>query len=100
LLTIAHRKAIDHGRSRQGAGWPAAELPETAAAELTTEALDSSVWPAVARLPAKQRQAVALRYALDADYPTIAATMGSTEEAARRSVHEGLKRLRKEYERE
>jgi RNA polymerase sigma factor (sigma-70 family) len=100
LLTIAHRKAIDHGRSRQRAPQPTAALPEIPAAELTTEALDSSVWPVVAQLPAKQRQAVALRYALDADYPTIAAAMGTTEEAARRNVHEGLKRLRKEYQRD
>jgi RNA polymerase sigma factor (sigma-70 family) len=100
LLTIAHRKAVDHGRSRQRAAWPAAELPEIASADLTTEALDNSVWPAVAGLPAKQRQAVALRYALDADYATVASTMGTTAEAARRNVHEGLKRLRKEYDRD
>jgi RNA polymerase sigma factor (sigma-70 family) len=100
LLTIAHRKAVDHGRSRQRAAWPAAELPELPSAGLTTDALGKSVWPAVAGLPAKQRQAVALRYALDADYATVAATMGTTEEAARRNVHEGLKRLRKEYNRD
>jgi RNA polymerase sigma factor (sigma-70 family) len=100
LLTIAHRKAVDHRRSRQRAAWHAAELPEIPTTGLTAEALGDSVWPAVAGLPAKQRQAVALRYALDADYATVAATMGTTEEAARRNVHEGLKRLRKEYERD
>jgi DNA-directed RNA polymerase specialized sigma24 family protein len=41
--------------------------------------------------------AVALRYAVDADYAVIAATMGTSEDAARRNVHEGLKRLRTEY---
>ena len=100
LLTIAHRKAVDHGRSRQRAAWPAAELPEIPTSDLTVELLGGSVWPAVAQLPAKQRQAVALRYALDADYATVAATMGTTEDAARRNVHEGLKRLRREYERD
>jgi len=100
LLTIAHRKAVDHGRSRQRAAWPTAELPEIPSSGLTVELLGGSVWPAVARLPAKQRQAVALRYALDADYATVAATMGTSEDAARRNVHEGLKRLRKEYERD
>jgi RNA polymerase sigma factor (sigma-70 family) len=100
LLTIAHRKAVDHGRSRRRAAWPAAELPEIPSAGLSTETLGESVWPAVAGLPPKQRQAVALRYALDADYATVAATMGTTEEAARRNVHEGLKRLRKEYDRD
>jgi DNA-directed RNA polymerase specialized sigma24 family protein len=34
----------------------------------------------------------------DAGYPEITEVMGTSEEAARRSVHEGLKRLRMEYE--
>ena len=50
-------------------------------------------------LPGKQRTAVALRFVADAAYAEIAAVMGTSEEAARRNVHEGLKRLRKEYER-
>jgi DNA-directed RNA polymerase specialized sigma24 family protein len=57
------------------------------------------LWAAVRELPPKQRGAVALRYALDADYATIAATLSCSEDAARRSVHEGLKRLRSEVER-
>ncbi len=100
LLTIAHRKAVDHGRTRQRAAWPTAEPPELPSPDLPVETLANSVWPAVAQLPAKQRQAVALRYALDAGYATIAATMGTTEQAARRNVHEGLKRLRQEYDRD
>jgi DNA-directed RNA polymerase specialized sigma24 family protein len=55
------------------------------------------VWAAVGALPPKQRAAVAMRYALDADYALIAAAMGTSQEAARRSVHEGLKRLKQEY---
>jgi len=34
---------------------------------------------------------------LDADYPLIAGAMATSEEAARRNVHEALKRLRREY---
>jgi DNA-directed RNA polymerase specialized sigma24 family protein len=49
-------------------------------------------------VPAKQRAAVALRFVLDADYATIATAMETSEDAARRNVHEGLKRLRTEYE--
>ena len=45
-------------------------------------------------LPPKQRSAVVMRYLLDADYTTIAVAMGTSEPAARRNVHEGLKRLR------
>ena len=79
VLTIAHRKAIDHYRSgRRAPEVPAAELPETAAR--STPAPNAwqrtPIWPAVALLPPKQRMAVALRYALDADYPTVAAAMG------------------------
>ena len=48
-------------------------------------------------LPPKQRSAVLLRYLLDAEYPTIATAMGTSEPAARRNVHEGLKRLREEH---
>ncbi len=55
------------------------------------------LWNAVAMLPAKQRAAVVLRYLLDAEYATVAATMGTSEAAARRNVHEGLKRLRQEH---
>ncbi len=39
-----------------------------------------------------------MRYALDADYALIADAMDTSEDAARRNVHEGLKRLRREYD--
>lgn len=58
-----------------------------------------ALWEAVRRLPPKQCTAVALRYGMDASYALIAATMATSEDAARRNVHEGLKRLRREYER-
>jgi DNA-directed RNA polymerase specialized sigma24 family protein len=51
----------------------------------------------VRKLPDKQRAAIALRFVSDADYAQISAVMGTSEEAARRNVHEGLKRLRTEY---
>jgi RNA polymerase sigma factor (sigma-70 family) len=100
LLTIAHRKAIDHGRARQRAGVLVAELPEVGVDDQAIENFGESVWPAVSLLPAKQRMAVAMRYALDADYATVAATMGISEDAARRNVSEGLKRLRREHDRD
>jgi RNA polymerase sigma factor (sigma-70 family) len=52
----------------------------------------------VARLPPKQRAAVALRFAADLAYREVAEALGSSEEAARRNVHEGLKRLRERIE--
>jgi len=99
LLTIAHRKAIDHIRARQRAPLPAgADLPEQGVEdELGGD--DGGLRAAVRELPPKQRTAVAMRYELDADYALIARAMGTTEEAARRNVHEGLKRLRREVQR-
>ena len=95
VLTIAQRKAIDHARARSRRPVPAGDgLPEPAA--LDPDPADGSVWAAVRELPAKQRMAVALRYAIDADYAVIAAALECSEDAARRNVHEGLKRLRTE----
>ena len=48
----------------------------------------------MAELPDKQRAAVALRFAADLRYREVAAAMQTTEEAARRNVHEGLRKLR------
>jgi RNA polymerase sigma factor (sigma-70 family) len=94
LLTIAQRKAIDHHRARGRRPFPVAEIVETAAAEEPWP--DDGVWEAVGALPPKQRAAVTLRYANDLPHAEIAAVLGCTPEAARRSLHEGLKRLRKE----
>jgi RNA polymerase sigma factor (sigma-70 family) len=99
VLTIAHRKVIDHARSRARRPMPVPE-PDAGATdglEPTARALDGDVWSNVAQLPDKQRTALALRFVADAAYAEIASVMETTEEAARRNVHEGLKRLRKEY---
>jgi RNA polymerase sigma factor (sigma-70 family) len=101
LLTIASRKAIDFHRARGRAPVSLAETPEPSAEppEPSFEPADDTgdLWDAVHVLPPKQRAAVVLRYLLDAEYTTIAATMGISEPAARRNVHEGLKRLREEH---
>jgi RNA polymerase sigma factor (sigma-70 family) len=95
LLTIAHRKAIDHHRARGRAPVPVAEVAEAAAEDGIPER-DEQLWTAVGALPPKQRAAVALRYGSDLPHSEIAAALGCSPEAARRSLHEGLKRLRKE----
>jgi RNA polymerase sigma factor (sigma-70 family) len=104
IFTVAHRKAIDHLRALTRRAAPVAD-PEAAvvgvpaAVPAAAEQLpDDDLWARVARLPAKQRTAVALRYVVDAGYEEIAAVMGTSQEAARRSVHEGLKHLREEYQ--
>ena len=94
LLTIAHRKAIDHHRANGRRPVPVAEIEEEAvSAELPR---DDGIWTVVAALPPKQRAAVALRYACDLPHAEIAAALGCSPDAARRSLHEGMKRLRKE----
>lgn len=95
LLTIAHRKAIDHHRANGRQPIPVAEVPEVAAPDKGPEP-DERLWAAVGVLPPKQRAAVALRYGSDLPHGEIAAALGCSPEAARRSLHEGLKRLRKE----
>jgi RNA polymerase sigma factor (sigma-70 family) len=95
LLTIAHRKAIDHHRARGRAPVPVAEVAEVAA-EDRIPARDERLWAAVGGLPPKQRAAVALRYGSDLPHAEIAAALGCSPAAARRSLHEGLKRLREE----
>jgi len=95
LLTIAHRKAIDHHRANGRAPIPMAEVPEDAV-EDGVAAPDDRLWAAVGALPPKQQAAVALRYGSDLPHAEIGAALGCSPEAARRSLHEGLKRLRKE----
>jgi RNA polymerase sigma factor (sigma-70 family) len=95
VLTIAHRKALDHVRARRREAVPVEHVPERAAP--ADELRDDTLWAKVRGLPPKQRTALALRYVADAPYAQISAVMDTTEEAARRNVHEGLKRLRLEY---
>jgi len=94
LITIAHRKAIDHHRASGRRPLPVADVREAAAEDPPLGG--DGVWELVAALPPKQRAAVTLRYAGDLPHAEIAAALGCSPEAARRSLHEGLKRLRKE----
>jgi RNA polymerase sigma factor (sigma-70 family) len=95
LLTIAHRKAIDHHRANGRRPVPVAEPAEPAGGDGLPER-DEDLWAAVGSLPPKQRAAVALRYGSDLPHAEVAAALGCSPEAARRNLHEGLKRLRKE----
>jgi RNA polymerase sigma factor (sigma-70 family) len=97
ILTIAHRKSIDHIRRQRRVPVLVAELPERAGGDSPVPA-DDALWSHVRELPTKQRTALTLRYVADAAYDQIAGVMGTSEEAARRNVHEGLKRLRLEYQ--
>jgi RNA polymerase sigma factor (sigma-70 family) len=98
IFTVAHRKVIDHVRARRRVAVPVGDVPEHAAvAEAPDPVGDGDLWARVRELPSKQRTALALRYVADAGYDEIASVMGTSEDAARRNVHEALKRLRTEY---
>jgi RNA polymerase sigma factor (sigma-70 family) len=98
-MTIARNKAIDHHRSAGRRPLPKGEdLPDVPAPSRAEH--DPDLWAAVAELPDRQREAVGLRFAADLKYREIAGTMDTSEEAARRSVHEGLKKLRETVQRE
>lgn len=115
LLTIAHRKAIDHHRANSRRPLPVGGVDEVKADEAGPEgaalakgrrSVDDGIWAGegpwavdgiwaiVGALPPKQRAAVALRYACDLPHAEIAAALGCSPAAARRSLHEGMKRLR------
>ncbi len=97
VLSIAHRKALDAHRARARRAQPVAEIEaldeRTGAAPGDGE---SELWRAVGELPPRQRSAVALRFIADLAHREIAAAIGCSEEAARRSLHEGLAKLRAE----
>jgi RNA polymerase sigma factor (sigma-70 family) len=95
LMTIAHRKAVDHHRANGRRPLPIEQVAEIADQGALPEP-DAGVWERVEGLPPKQRAAVTLRFAGDLPHAEIAAALGCSQEAARRSLHEGIKRLRKE----
>ncbi len=97
VLTIAHRKAVDCHRGRARRALPVAdvEILDTRAGE-RSEAVDAELWGAVRELPPRQRSAVVLRFLADLAHREIAAAIGCSEDAARRSLHEGLQKLRAE----
>lgn len=95
LFKIAQNKSIDAHRARGRRAVPVAAVPEGASPPATA-AEDPELWARVRELPAKQRTAVFCRAVLGMPYGELALLLESSEDAARRNVHEGLKRLREE----
>jgi RNA polymerase sigma factor (sigma-70 family) len=96
VLTIAHRKSLDAHRARARRATPVADPAAVDGRSATSgPGGDETLWSAVDELPPRQRSAVVLRYVADLPHRDIAAAIGCSEEAARRSLHEGLSKLRK-----
>ena len=94
-LAIATRKVVDSARARAKRPRPVADVGERASATdpAPVDGKDP-VWRALRSLPPRQRAAVAHRFVLDLSYAEIATALGSSEEAARANVYQGLKKLR------
>jgi RNA polymerase sigma factor (sigma-70 family) len=97
VLTIAHRKALDAHRARARRPGPVPEVGDGPAGPAPVAARDGDLWSAVGSLPPRQRAAVLLRCAGDLSHQQVGAAIGCSEEAARQSFHEGLKKLREVY---
>jgi RNA polymerase sigma factor (sigma-70 family) len=93
VFRIAQNKSIDAHRARGRRAIPVAALPERPEPRPDE---DPELWERLRELPTKQRTAVFCRSVLGMDYGELAVLLESSEDAARRNVHEGLKRLREE----
>jgi RNA polymerase sigma factor (sigma-70 family) len=121
VLTIAHRKALDALRARSRRARPIGDAGDVersgagaapdrrtrgaggasavaAIADAPAATPDEELWRAVGALPPRQRSAVVLRFVADLRHREIASAIGCSEDAARRSLHEGLTKLREAVE--
>jgi RNA polymerase sigma factor (sigma-70 family) len=96
VLTIANRKAIDSIRAKKRRALPVEEVPEVAVSDGRPE--HPEVWQAARKLPVAQRQALLYRFAADLPYADVAEALGTSEDAARQRVSEGIRRLRKAWQ--
>jgi RNA polymerase sigma factor (sigma-70 family) len=101
VFTIATRVAMDELRSKAGDVLPLDRNgdAEPSAPELAAPAY-RELEPLTATLPPTERAAVVLRYGYDLTYAAIGAALGSSEEAARAAASSGVRRLRRNLERQ
>ena len=97
VFTIATRVAMDELRRKD-----ALSLDDVAEPVANGES-ERPAWqelePLTSRLPPKERAAVVLRYGYDLPYAAIGDALGSSEEAARAAASSGVRRLRRNIER-
>lgn len=99
LVTIAHRKALDHLRAGARAPLPSDQLPEWPSVDAMPTDRDTRLWAALAALPFKQRAAVAYHHVAGMPYAEVGVLIDSSEVAARRAAADGLASLRRTYTR-
>ena len=97
LVTIAHRKALDHLRTASRRPIATGELPERPAKDENPEGWESGLWEALEALPLKQRQTIAYHYLVGMPYAQVAQIVGGTQDAARRAAADGIASLRETY---
>lgn len=95
LVTIAHRKAVDVLRARARRPVPVAQTPEPATIGQAMPDRAEDLRAAIARLPDKQRQAVAYHHLAGLPYAEVAALLGGSPAAARRAAADGVAALRR-----
>lgn len=102
LMTVTARCAMDAHRSRGRRAVPVPDLTGASSgagsgpvvADPADGLPDETLWARVARLPERQRTAIALRYVADLDHAQVAAALETTTAASRRLVSDALAVLR------
>ncbi len=100
LVTIAHRKAIDHVRATQRRAVTVADLPvvvDPTPGPGAHDGWDTGLWDALNDLPLKQRQTVVYHHVVGMPYRQVAEIVGGSEDAARRAAADGIAALRRAY---
>ena len=73
--------------------WPTADTAESAEASALARASDERMLAALARLPARQRECLVLRYFADLSEAEIATTLGIAPGSVKSHTHRGLQSL-------
>jgi RNA polymerase sigma factor (sigma-70 family) len=101
VFTIATRVAMDELRSKASG---VSSLDGSGGAELTAVEVSPPAYRELEHLtgdlPPTERAAVVLRYGYDLPYAQIGAALGSSEEAARAAASSGVRRLRRNLDRQ
>jgi RNA polymerase sigma factor (sigma-70 family) len=75
-------------------------VPDRPTRHADPAARDPDLWAALQRLPTKQRQAVAYHHIAGLPFAEIAQLLDNSPDAARRAAADGIKSLRKTYQKD